>query len=343
LLNDNGPGGPLTSRCTLLGQITVRRPLTPSTHPGWRPSAIRLSFPIRATLCPPHKAATRTSRSSHTSNTSSTTRLAPRCPNRSLDITSSRRHAGLSSGFLYTLVAIVKHLPVDATILSAQLSFTQQQPIPTPDVDLRRRYIQDILDPTNGTRTPRVATRRPSHHPTSKLPPKSSTTAQERCQTMPEVKITSAPSPKRPFSAIKDDNPRRPHPTQSKSLVKNKKPRLEQSSDGSEEHQALSGDQASPNFQQHNSRDSSSDQSAAKWFASRNENVEASQGKRKPRESTHAACMSSFQVADLPQMSRLSIWRNNKRLTLPRIFVRHMAAVSANVLEMKPKTTSCVV
>ncbi|ETI25044.1 hypothetical protein G647_04414 [Cladophialophora carrionii CBS 160.54] len=99
-------------------------------------------------------------------------------------------------------------------------------------------------------------------------------------------KITSTTSPKRPFSAISTSHPRRSNPSQSKSLPKHKKVKIEQNSDGSGARTLSREGQTSPNLPLGESRDSSSDQSAAKWFASKNENVADSQDKIDTNEST---------------------------------------------------------
>jgi hypothetical protein len=64
--------------------------------------------------------------------------------------------------------------------------------------------------------------------------------------------------------------------------------KIEESSE-SEGKENSSGGQTSPNnLPQGASRDSSSDQSAARWFASKNENVLASDDRKNPRESTYS-------------------------------------------------------
>jgi len=95
---------------------------------------------------------------------------------------------------------------------------------------------------------------------------------------------TPALSPKRSFSAIKTTNPRRAHPSHSISLPKHKSVKLDQSSVGSEEKRSSSTRQVSVVLPQGESQDSGSDQSAARWFASRNENVTELQGRRTTRE-----------------------------------------------------------
>ncbi|KIW69106.1 hypothetical protein PV04_05001 [Phialophora macrospora] len=97
-------------------------------------------------------------------------------------------------------------------------------------------------------------------------------------------KTTSASSPKRPFSAINTSHPRRSHPSPSKSLPKHKKVKIEQNSEGSGAQTISTEVPISPNLPLGESRDSSSDQSAAKWFASKNENVADSQDKINPHE-----------------------------------------------------------
>lgn len=79
------------------------------------------------------------------------------------------------------------------------------------------------------------------------------------------------------------NNPRRSHPSQSKSLPKNKRLKIdhpEKSDESGEEPPAaqVSGGKA-PKLPVGESRDSSSDQSAAKWFDRVNENVQPSQNK----------------------------------------------------------------
>ncbi|KIV82098.1 hypothetical protein PV11_04231 [Exophiala sideris] len=87
-------------------------------------------------------------------------------------------------------------------------------------------------------------------------------------------------SPKRSFSSI-SSNPRRSHPSQSKSLPKSKRVKIDHTLNGSSEEpsaaQASSG--AASKLPLGESRDSSSDQSAAKWFDRVNENVQPSQNK----------------------------------------------------------------
>ncbi|EXJ60130.1 hypothetical protein A1O7_04282 [Cladophialophora yegresii CBS 114405] len=101
---------------------------------------------------------------------------------------------------------------------------------------------------------------------------------------MPNPKITLTTSPKRPFSAISTSHPRRSNPSQSKSLPKHKKVKIEQENGGSGARPLSREGQTSPSLPLAESRDSSSDQSAAKWFASKNENVADSQDKRNAHE-----------------------------------------------------------
>jgi hypothetical protein len=98
-------------------------------------------------------------------------------------------------------------------------------------------------------------------------------------------KTSSASSPKRPFSAITTSHPRRSHPSPSRSLPKHKKVKIEQISEGSEGQPNSRERPNSPNLPLGESRDSSSDQSAAKWFASKNENVADSQDRIHTHES----------------------------------------------------------
>ncbi|KAI1608699.1 frequency clock protein [Exophiala viscosa] len=90
----------------------------------------------------------------------------------------------------------------------------------------------------------------------------------------------STQSPKRSFSSI-SSNPRRSHPSQSKSLPKSKRVKIDDTSNGSSEERSAS--QVSVNAVSKlpigGSRDSSSDQSAAKWFDRVNENVQPSHNK----------------------------------------------------------------
>ncbi|KAK5217033.1 hypothetical protein LTR72_010029 [Exophiala xenobiotica] len=95
---------------------------------------------------------------------------------------------------------------------------------------------------------------------------------------MPNSAPLSVPSPKRSFSSISSPNPRRTHPSQSKSLPKSKRVKLEHNSDGSGSGEsALQA--AGCKVAAGESRDSSSDQSAAKWFDRVNRNVESSRNK----------------------------------------------------------------
>lgn len=97
--------------------------------------------------------------------------------------------------------------------------------------------------------------------------------------------LSSAQSPKRPFAAVNSTHPRRAHPLLSKSIPRHKRVKIQNNSDGSGasgasgERPSQSEGQTSPNLPLGESRESSSDQSAAKWFQHANENVAASRNK----------------------------------------------------------------
>ncbi|KIW89363.1 uncharacterized protein Z519_10217 [Cladophialophora bantiana CBS 173.52] len=101
---------------------------------------------------------------------------------------------------------------------------------------------------------------------------------------MPDSHKSLGQSPKRALSSTTSSNPRRSHPSQSKSLPKNKKVKIDHNLQGSGEKVSLDQAEVTPSLPQGESRDSSSDQSAAKWFASKNENVVDSLGKRGSQE-----------------------------------------------------------
>ncbi|KIW28015.1 uncharacterized protein PV07_07706 [Cladophialophora immunda] len=101
---------------------------------------------------------------------------------------------------------------------------------------------------------------------------------------MHDSPISSAPSPKRAHSSTSSSNPRRVHPSQSKSLPRNKKVKIDHKPDVSGAKPSPAQEEIVPSVPQGESRDSSSDQSAAKWFASKNENVVDSQNKRGSQE-----------------------------------------------------------
>lgn len=94
--------------------------------------------------------------------------------------------------------------------------------------------------------------------------------------------ILSVPLPKRAFSAT-GSNPRRAHPSQSISLPKHKRVKIEHNSGNltARPDQSIGKHgKDSSNIPLEESRESSSDQSAAKWFARVNENVGDSQNKQ---------------------------------------------------------------
>ncbi|EXJ73634.1 uncharacterized protein A1O5_03396 [Cladophialophora psammophila CBS 110553] len=101
---------------------------------------------------------------------------------------------------------------------------------------------------------------------------------------MPDSHKSLGQSPKRALSSTTSSNPRRSHPSQSKSLPKNKKVKIDHNLQGSGEKVSLDQAEVAPSLPQGESRDSSSDQSAAKWFASKNENVVDSLNKRGSQE-----------------------------------------------------------
>ncbi|KIW75258.1 hypothetical protein Z517_12032 [Fonsecaea pedrosoi CBS 271.37] len=101
---------------------------------------------------------------------------------------------------------------------------------------------------------------------------------------MHDAQMSSAQSPKRALSSTTSNNPRRAHPSQSKSLPKNKKVKIDHRLDDADPKPSPVSDEPHPTLPQGESRDSSSDQSAAKWFASKNENVVDSRDKRASQE-----------------------------------------------------------
>ncbi|KAJ9603735.1 hypothetical protein H2200_011921 [Cladophialophora chaetospira] len=120
---------------------------------------------------------------------------------------------------------------------------------------------------------------------------------------MLDSKIPPVASPKRPFSALSRGNSRRSHPSHSMSLPKNKRVKIEQTSDRSEEKHSSSEGLISPNIPQGESQESTSDQSAAKWFASKNENVADLQGKDSARE--HESPFYLAQQTSIPRSKNL--------------------------------------
>ncbi|KIY03113.1 uncharacterized protein Z520_01580 [Fonsecaea multimorphosa CBS 102226] len=97
---------------------------------------------------------------------------------------------------------------------------------------------------------------------------------------MPDSQKSPAQSPKRALSSTTSSNPRRCHPSQSKSLPRNKKVKIDHRPNISGAQPSPAQEEGHPTLPQGESRDSSSDQSAARWFASKNENVLDSQDKR---------------------------------------------------------------
>ncbi|OAP65383.1 hypothetical protein AYL99_01355 [Fonsecaea erecta] len=101
---------------------------------------------------------------------------------------------------------------------------------------------------------------------------------------MPDSQESSAPSPKRALSSTNSSNPRRSHPSHSKSLPRIKRVKIDHKPDVSKGKQPPTQEEIVPPLPQGESRDSGSDQSAARWFASKNENVSDIQNKRGSQE-----------------------------------------------------------
>ncbi|KIX00976.1 uncharacterized protein Z518_10042 [Rhinocladiella mackenziei CBS 650.93] len=95
---------------------------------------------------------------------------------------------------------------------------------------------------------------------------------------MPTTSTSVAKSPKRPLAAI-GTNSRRSHPTSSKPIPRHKRVKINHNSDGSSEAPRHADGLDSTHPPVGESRESSSDQSAAKWFRNVNENVGTSGNK----------------------------------------------------------------